>query len=123
MSEETVQNGLNHVTLVGDLVDTPTVKELDSGRVCNFMIEVPESYTSREGEAKEFRGKHFCVAWNKAADKIGQFKAGDRVLVMGKITSRGYEKDGVKRYVTEIKVHTVVACSFAPEGDDNGVGF
>ncbi len=46
-----------------------------------------------------------CVAWGKTAENIGKFFGkGDMVIIDGHIQTRDYEKDGQKRYITEIVV-------------------
>ena len=44
-----------------------------------------------------------CVAWRQSADFIGQYtRKGDMIGVMGRLSTRDYERDGRKVYVTEV---------------------
>lgn len=45
---------------------------------------------------------HRVVAWGKQASKLAQAKKGDKLFVTGEIQNGSYEKDGVKKYTTDI---------------------
>lgn len=94
---------MNHVILTGRLVRDPEIRYTDSKKaVASFTLAVDDG-KGRDGE----RRSQFipCVAWEKTAELIDRdFVKGDPLTVLGRITVRSYEKDGAKRYVTEVTV-------------------
>lgn len=101
----------NQVQLIGNLGKDPEVRELDSGRkVANFTLATNETYRTKDGEKKEDTQWHNIVAWGKTADIIEKYVTkGREVILKGKLTSRSYEnKDGDKRYITEVVCDEVV---------------
>ena len=61
---------------------------------------------------------HNVVAWRGLADIAEKYiHKGDKVIVLGTIQYREYEKDGVKRYATDILAYDLILCGKAP---DNG---
>jgi single-strand DNA-binding protein len=101
----------NQVQLIGNLGKDPEVRELDSGRkAANFTLATNETYRTKDGEKKEDTQWHNIVAWGKTADIIEKFVTkGREVILKGKLTSRSYEnKDGDKRYITEVVCDEVV---------------
>ena len=95
----------NKVQLIGNLGNPAEIKELDGGKkVANFSIAVNENYKNKAGEKVENTNWFNVVAWGKTADIIEKFTSkGSKVAIEGSLATRNYEdKDGVKRYVTEI---------------------
>ncbi|MBF1762480.1 MAG: single-stranded DNA-binding protein [Veillonella sp.] len=94
---------MNKVVLKGIMAREPLTKEVGDNRVCNFTVKC----TSEEevnGETKEFTSYVNCVAWNELADQYINAMESEPVEVEGRVQTRSYEKNGEKRYVTEIKV-------------------
>ena len=96
--------GLNKVMLIGNLGKDPELKYTASGvGVCTFSIATAASWKDTEGNQQDRTEWHNIVAWRKLAEICGEWlKKGKRVYIEGRIQTRSYEKDGVKRYVTEI---------------------
>ncbi|MFP4092690.1 MAG: single-stranded DNA-binding protein [Cyclobacteriaceae bacterium] len=95
----------NRVQLIGNLGAAPEVRNLNSGKkVAQFSLATSESYKNAAGERVQETQWHQVVAWNKLADIAESYlDRGRRVAVEGKLVYRSYEdKNGVKRYVTEI---------------------
>lgn len=92
---------MNHVILMGRLTKDPEIRYTESKKaVASFTLAVDDG-KGRDGE----RRSQFipCVAWEKTAELIDQyFKKGDPLTIIGRITVRSYEKDGSKRWVTEV---------------------
>ncbi len=98
-------SGVNKVILVGNLGKDPEVRHLDNGRaVANFSIATSEVYKNREGERVTNTEWHNVVLWTPLAEVAERFlKKGGQVYIEGKLTTRSYDdKDGIKRYVTEV---------------------
>jgi len=101
----------NKVQLIGNLGQNPEVKELDGGKkVAKFSLATNETYKNKAGEKVTDTQWHNLVAWGKTAEIIAQYlKKGSEVAIEGKILNRNYtDKEGVKRYVTEIQVNELL---------------
>ena len=104
----------NKVQLIGNLGNDPEIINLESGRtLAKFAIATNESYKNAEGEKVTDTQWHNVVAWGKTAQIIEKYLSkGKEVAIEGKLTSRSYEdKDGNKRYVTEIVVNELLMLS------------
>ena len=95
----------NKVQLIGNIGNTPEIKNLENGKtVANFSMATNDSYKNAKGEKVQDTQWHNIVAWNKTAEIIEKYAGkGKELAIVGKLSSRSYEnKDGAKRYVTEI---------------------
>lgn len=92
---------MNHVILTGRLTADPKLSYTPSDKsVCSFTLAVDDG---RDSEGKRKAQFIPCVAWGKTAELIDQyFTKGKPLTVTGKITVRSYEKDGERRYMTEV---------------------
>lgn len=99
-----MSRSLNKVQLIGNLGKDPELKYTPSGvAVATFSIATSESWKDQEGNQQEKTEWHNIVAWRKLAEIVGEYlKKGKKVYIEGKIQTRSYDKDGVKRYITEI---------------------
>jgi len=110
---------LNKAILIGRLGGDPELRYTPQGSaVCSFNIATNEQYKDKEGKTIEQTDWHRIVAWNKLAEICGQYlKKGSLVYIEGKIKSRDYtDKDGVKKYITEIKADTMQMLGAKTEG-------
>lgn len=93
---------MNRTFLTGNLVKDPDLRTTTSGVcVCTFRIAVTRRFKDKSGE----RVSDFfdIVAWKQLGEMCGKYLAkGRKVAVVGELQTRSYEKDGVKRYITEI---------------------
>ncbi len=99
-----MSRSLNKVMLIGNLGKDPELKYTPSGvAVATFSMATSEQWKDQEGNAQERTDWHNIVAWRKLAEIVGEYlKKGKKVYIEGKLQTRNYEKDGVKRYITEI---------------------
>ena len=101
---------------VGNLVRDPELRTTQSGKsVCSFTLAVKR----RRQDETDF---HNCVAWDKTAEVIStHFHKGKEMLVEGEIQNRSYtDKDGNKRWVTELKVDSFSFVGRKESGGDSG---
>lgn len=95
---------LNKVILIGNLGRDPEVRSLQDGKaIANFSIATVESWGN--GSEKQERTEwHRVVAFDKLAEICGEYLSkGKQVYIEGRLQTREWEdKDGVKRYKTEI---------------------
>lgn len=98
---------LNKAQVLGRLGQDPEVRKMQSGDdVANFSLAVTETWKDKQtGEKKEATEWINCVVFGGAAKVIEQYaKKGNRLYVEGKLKTRSWEKDGIKRYSTEVIV-------------------
>lgn len=97
--------GLNKVTLIGNLGKDPEVQTLETGIVlAKFSLATSESYKDSEGVKQTQTEWHTIIVWRSLAEVAGKYlRKGSTIYLEGKIKTRSYEdKDGNKKYVTEI---------------------
>ncbi|MDE3741121.1 single-stranded DNA-binding protein [Maribacter polysaccharolyticus] len=95
----------NHVQLIGNVGQEPTVTNLESGKkVARFPLATNESYKDNKGEKQTDTNWHTVVAWGKTAEIIEKYAdKGKEIGVVGKLKSRTFTaNDGNQRYVTEV---------------------
>lgn len=100
-----MSRSLNKATLIGVLGRDPEMRYMPNGNaVCNFSIATDESYTDKNSNQKVEKTEwHKINAFGKLAEIMGQYlKKGSKVYIEGKLQTREWEKDGIKRYSTEI---------------------
>ncbi len=112
--------GFNQVILLGNLGADPDLKISQSGMgVLRLKVATTERYLDKQGNKKESTEWHTVVVWGKRAEGLARFLAkGMSVHIVGKIRYRSYEKDGTKRWSTEI--HTDSVQVLTKKGGDAG---
>jgi single-strand DNA-binding protein len=105
---------VNKVQLIGQLGNTPEVKNLDNGKkLAKFSMATNESYKNQAGEKVTDTQWHNVIAWGSTAGIIEKYvHKGERIGIEGRLTTRSYEdKEGHKRYVTEVIANEVLLLS------------
>jgi single-strand DNA-binding protein len=98
---------LNKVMLIGHLGDNVKTHYFDGGGcIARFPLATNETYTNKTtGEKTTTTEWHNIVVRNKLAEICEKFLTkGDKVYCEGKIKTREWELEGVKKYTTEIHV-------------------
>ena len=101
---------LNRVLIIGNLGRDPEVRFTGTGKaVGRFPVATSDVWTDNEGQRQERTEWHNVVVFGKQAETCGQYLAkGRQVFVEGAVRSRQYDdKDGNKRYITEIVAQRV----------------
>lgn len=110
---------LNQVVVIGRLVSTPEMKEMEDGkRVSNITLAVPRSYKNAEGEYEtDFVD---CVLWNGVASNTAEYcRKGDLIGVKGRIQTSSYENDnGEKKKATQIVAEKITFLSSTKSNED-----
>ena len=99
--------GLNKVMLIGHLGSDPELRYTEGNvPVASFSIATNESYKDQNGNMVDRTEWHRIVAWRKLAELFGEYlKKGMKVYLEGKLQTRSWDdKDGNKRYMTEVVV-------------------
>lgn len=99
---------INKAMIYGNLTRDPEKRALPSGQaVCSFAVATNRTYTDKDGKKQDQAEYHDVVAFGKLADVMGQWlKKGRPVYIEGRMQTRSWEQDGVKRYRTEIVADT-----------------
>lgn len=115
--------GVNRVILVGNLGKDPEVRSLENGtKVASFPLATSESYTDKNGEKQTKTEWHNIVVWRGLADVVDKYvKKGNQIYVEGKLRTRSWEdKEGNKRYTTEVVVDNMTMLGGRRENNEEG---
>lgn len=99
----------NQAIIMGNLTRDPEMRNTPSGQnVANFAVATNRQWQDPSGERKEAVEYHEIVAWGKLAELASQYLSkGRKVLVVGRLQTQSWEKDGVKRQRTEIVANDI----------------
>ena len=95
---------VNQVTLMGNLTRDPEVRQTPTGQsVCNFSLALNRAYKDKSDQWQEATDYIDVVAWGPLGERVAQYLSkGRRALVQGRLQSRSWEQDGVKRNKVEV---------------------
>ena len=102
---------INKAILIGNLGKDPELRYTSAGvAVATFSVATNESWKDQDGNVQERTQWHNVVAWRKLAEICSEYlKKGSKLYMEGRIQYRNYDdKNGVKRYVTEIVLDQMV---------------
>jgi single-strand DNA-binding protein len=111
---------VNKAILVGNAGKDAEVRYLDNGvAVATFSLATSETYVSKSGEKVTTTEWHNIVAWRGLAEMAGKYiQKGRQLYIEGRIRTRSYDdKDGAKKYVTEILADTIQFLGKKEAGD------
>jgi single-strand DNA-binding protein len=101
---------LNHIVIEGNLTRDPETRTFQNGgSVTSFTVACNDDYKAKD--AQEWTDRCYFIgvsAGGYCAEAAKRLSKGNKVIVQGKITSRSYEKDGERKYVTEIKADHIM---------------
>ncbi|HET9721784.1 MAG TPA: single-stranded DNA-binding protein [Candidatus Saccharimonadales bacterium] len=99
----------NQVTLMGNLTRDPELRTTPNGAsVCGFSLALNRSYKNSEGNWTEVTDYIDIVAWGPLGERVAQYLTKGRpALVSGRLQSRSWEQDGVKRSKVEVVANDV----------------
>ena len=100
----------NKVTLIGRTGKDVEIVKFENGKLAKVSLATTDHYTNALGEKVEETQWHSLSAGGKLADIMEKYvEKGKEIAVEGKVVYRTYDdKDGVKRYITEIRVEELV---------------
>lgn len=101
----------NKVQLIGNLGNAPEVRNTESGKkLVKFSVATNEIYRNAKGDKVKETQWHNLVAWGKIADIAEKYLSkGAEIAIEGKLITRNYnDKDGNKKYITEIQVNELL---------------
>jgi single-strand DNA-binding protein len=116
---------VNKVILVGNLGRDAEVRSTPRGdTVATLNLATTETWNDKEGQRQEKTEWHRVVLWGKQADSLKQYLVkGKQIYVEGKLQTRQWDdKDGNKRYTTEIKADRITLLGSAGGGGGRSGG-
>lgn len=111
----------NQVILMGNLTRDPELRTTPNGSsVCSFSLALNRSYKNAEGGWTEATDFIDIVAWGPLGERVAQYLTKGRpCLVNGRLQSRSWEQEGVKRSKVEVVAQDVTFLG-GPGGGDGG---
>ena len=107
-----MSKSVNQCLIIGNVGKDPETRTLDNGvKVSTFSVATSTGgYKRQDGtDVPEKTSWHSIVAWRGLAEIAEKYiRKGDKVTVFGTISYREYEKDGIRRYVTDILAYDIV---------------
>src|SRR6185503_648952 len=116
-------DGLNRVMLFGNLGADPELKMTSGGQaVLKMRLATTESYLDRNKQRQEKTEWHSVVLWGKRAEALSKFLTkGSRLFVEGGLRTSSYDdKDGNKRYRTEVMASNIILAGSGGGGGGGG---
>lgn len=117
--------GVNKCILVGSVGQDPEVRYLPNGNaVTNLSLATSEQWTDKQtGQKVEKTEWHRVSMFGKVAEIAGEYvRKGTQLYIEGKLQTREWEKDGIKRYTTEIVVDMQGTMQLLGGRPDNAAG-
>jgi len=99
--------GVNKVILIGNVGGDPETRYMPNGNaVTNITLATTDSWKDKQtGQLQERTEWHRVVLFGKVAEIAGEYlRKGSQCYIEGRLQTREWEKDGIKRYTTEIVV-------------------
>jgi single-strand DNA-binding protein len=112
--------GLNKVTLIGNVGKDPETQTIERNiKVAKFSLATSEVYKDANGQSQTSTEWHNVVLWRGLAELAEKYlRKGSLVFVEGKLKTRNFEdKDGQKRYVTEIIAEQLILLDKKTDGN------
>ena len=115
-------SGINKVILVGNVGKDPEIRHLEGGiAVAKFPLATSEIYKTKDGQRVDQTEWHNIVMWRGLAESAEKYlRKGALVYIEGKIRTRSWDdKEGNKKYTTEIVADTMTMLSSTRKPDEH----
>lgn len=95
---------LNKCFIIGNISNSPELKSLPSGiKTTSFSVATNRVWKDKDGSKKEAADFHNVVIFGRQAETVCQYLAkGSQVLIEGRMQTRSWKTDGIKKYRTEV---------------------
>src|SRR3954464_2619355 len=102
--------GLNRVLLLGNLGQDPELKVTQGGQaVLKLRLATTETYLDKSNTRQERTEWHSVTGWGKRGEALAKILSkGSSIFVEGSIRTSSYEKNGEKRYSTEVVANNII---------------
>lgn len=116
-----MSGSVNKVILIGRLCKDPESRQANGKSVCNFSLATNESWRDADGQKQERAEFHRIVVWGKLAEVAAKYLSkGSQVYIEGKLQTREWtDKDGQKKYTTEIVASSLVMLGGKGDGGND----
>lgn len=116
---------INKAIIVGHVGQDPEVRYTgnasNGAKVATLRVATSERYKDKEGKVQELTEWHSIVCWRGLADIVEKYvKKGTLLYIEGKIQSRSWEDNGVKKYATDIIAREMHLLSKKEGGQQTG---
>lgn len=113
---------VNKVILVGNLGRDAELRYTPGGAaVATLNMATTEVWNDKQGQRQEKTEWHRVILWGKQAESLQEYLTkGKQIYVEGRLQTREWEKDGVKRYTTEIKADRITLLGGGGGGRSGG---
>jgi single-strand DNA-binding protein len=111
---------LNKCMIIGNLGRDPEMRYTPSGQaVTQFTVAVNRNYKNQQGERQEETEWFRVVAWGQQAEFAAEYlRKGAKVYIEGRLQTRQWEdREGQKRYTTELIANTCTPLDRRPQED------
>jgi single-strand DNA-binding protein len=117
--ENVMADGLNKVMLLGNLGADPELRVTPGGQaILKLRLATTESYLDRNNTRQERTDWHSVTVWGKRGEALAKILAkGSSLFVEGRIQTSSYEKNGEKRYRTDIVANNIILTGRGRGGD------
>lgn len=116
---------VNKAILIGNLGKDPELRYTPSGQaVASFSLATSERYKDKDGNWQERTDWHNIVVWGRQGETVKEYlKKGRSCYVEGRIQTRSYDdREGNKKYITEIVASRIQFLGGRGEGDRSAAG-
>ena len=113
---------INKAILIGHLGQNPELRYTSDGTpVCNISLATSENWKDHDGNTQSRTEWHRIVVWGRLAELCKDYlKKGRQVYIEGRLQTRSWDdKEGKKRYTTEIVANTIQFLGTAPDKSDH----
>lgn len=113
-------SGINKVILIGRLGRDPEVRAFEGGlKKASFSLATSEVYKDKEGNKVEHTEWHYIVCWRFLAEIAEKYLTkGKQIYLEGRLRTRSWEDNGIKKYTTEIEATTFTMLGSKDDGDN-----
>jgi len=116
---------LNKAMIIGNLGRDPEMRYTPGGQaVTQFTVAVNRNYKGQNGEWQEETEWFRVVVWGQQAERAAEYlRKGNKVYIEGRLQTRQWEdKDGQKRYTTELVANQVTNLERRNRDEDGDPG-
>jgi len=116
-----MSRSLNKAQIIGNAGKDAELRYTNTGKAnARFSVATTDSWKDQSGATQERTVWHNVVAWDKLAEICANYiKKGTKVYIEGRIDNRSYDdKDGVKKYTSEIVVTDMLLLGGNPNGGE-----
>jgi len=110
----------NQAIIMGNLTRDPELRTTTTGQqVASFAVATNRQWQDQSGQKQEAVEFHEVVAWGKLGELAAQYLAkGRKVMVVGRLQTQSWEKEGIKRQRTEIVANDISFLDSRGEGGE-----